>query len=260
MELAGKVAVVTGASSGIGEASARALARAGMTVVAAARRGDRLEALARGDDGAEDGRVGRIVPHVADVTDDESVAGLVTRVTDELGGCHVLVNNAGAVFGRRFRGPADLADLERTLALNVVGTARCMAAFAALLEASAPSRVINIGSIAGKVGFASPAYTASKFATVGLSEATRFDWARRGVAVCQLNPGFIRTEGFPQEELLRSPVRRLVGTPEMVAEAVVAVARSGAHERSVPRWYRLLVVARHLAAPAFYAAARRVAP
>lgn len=254
MELHGKVAVVTGASSGIGSAAARALAAEGMTVVAVARRGERLDALAA--------EVPGVVAHVADVTDDDAVGALASAVRADHGACHVLVNNAGFSTHRRFSG-ADgsdpVADLAAVLDVNLFGAARCMAAFEDLLVASAPARVVNVASMAGKVGVGPPAYIASKFALVGLTEAVRADWLRRGVAVCQLNPGYVRTEGFPQEDLRRGPLGRLVLDADPVAEAVVALARSGARERTVPRWYRAATVARHVAAPAFWSIARRFA-
>ncbi len=250
MELTGKVAVVTGASSGIGAASTRALAHAGATVVGVARRGDRLASLA--------GEHDRVHSYVADVTDDTATATLAGWVESRFGACHVLVNNAGASIGRRFRGPDDVADVRRAIDLNFLGTVRCMAEFADLLSASAPSRVVNVASVAGKLAAASPAYAASKFATVGLTEAVRADWARRGVAVCQLNPGLAVTEGFPQSGFVESRLgRRVLADPEDIAEAVVDVARRGSAERTVPRWYRALVVARHVASPVYRAALRR---
>lgn len=250
MELGGKVAVVTGASSGIGQASALALADAGMTVVAVARRRDRLTALAESDP--------RIRAHPADVTVDEQVDELATRVTSELGACHVLVNNAGLNAGKAFRDRQDLADIQGVMDANFLGAVRCMAAFADLLAASAPSRVVNVGSVAGKVGAGMAGYGASKFALVGFSENVRPRWLRRGVAVGQLNPGFIRTEGFPQEQLRGTPLDRLVGQPADVARAVVGMARSGAAERTVPRWYRAAVVMRHVAPPLWRAVAGRL--
>jgi NAD(P)-dependent dehydrogenase (short-subunit alcohol dehydrogenase family) len=250
MELQGKVAVVTGASSGIGWATARALAAAGMSVVAVARRGDALDELASTD--------GRIHPQVTDVTDDAAVAALAGAVAADHGACHVLVNNAGFTQGPTFRSPADMSDLRAVLDVNLLGAARCLAGLADLLTASAPARVINVASVAGKIGVGSPAYAASKFGLVGFTEALRPDWERRGVTISQLNPGFVRTDGFPQDQLMVSPLRRLVITPEQVATAVVEVARSGVRERTVPRWYRGLTVARHVAAPGFWAAARRM--
>jgi NAD(P)-dependent dehydrogenase (short-subunit alcohol dehydrogenase family) len=249
VELSGKVAVVTGASSGIGEASARALAAAGMAVVAVARRQDRLDALAAAD--------ARIVAHAADVTDDAAVRGLADRVRADHGACHVLVNNAGFTDGAHFRGEADLETVRAILDVNLLGALRCTAALADLLVASAPARVVNVASVAGKIGVGPPGYAASKFALVGFTESIRADWARRGVAVTQLNPGFVETEGFPQAKLRGTPLQRLVIGPEEVAAAVVEVARSGARERTVPRWYRAPVALRHLAAPLFWWGLRR---
>jgi NAD(P)-dependent dehydrogenase (short-subunit alcohol dehydrogenase family) len=248
----GKVAVVTGASSGIGDATARRLARAGMTVVAVARRGDRLEGLATE---LADAR-GRLVPHEADVTDTVAVDALAARVRDEFGACHALINNAG-VGGGTFSGRDDLDDALRTLDVNLLGTVRCLAAFADLLEASAPARVVNIASVAGKIGIGPAAYAASKFGVVGLSEALALSWAPRGITVCQLNPGFIVTEGFPQTHLTGGPAERLVGAPEDVADRVAEVLRTGATERTVPSFYRPIVTLRHLAPPLFRAVARR---
>lgn len=248
MQLHGKVAVVTGASSGIGEVTATALAAAGMTVVAVARREQRLRALAAAAEG--------VVAYPADVTDDRQVLDLAEHVRAQHGGCHVLVNNAGANLNPRFDSWDDLEAVQRTMDLNFTGAVRCMGAFAELLEASAPSRVINVASMAGKLAAGEPGYTASKFALVGFTEAVALDWAARGVTVSQVNPGFIRTEGFTQERFTGTPLERLVGTPDMVAEAIVEVARRGLAERTVPRWYRPLTVARHVAAPLYRAGVR----
>ncbi|MBW3659758.1 MAG: SDR family oxidoreductase [Actinobacteria bacterium] len=242
----GRVVVVTGASSGIGEATARRLARAGMTVVAVARREERLHALA--DEHPS------IRPYAADVRDTAAIDELAAWVDRELGVCHALVNNAG-VGGGPFTGRDDLDDVLRTIDVNLLGTIRCTAAFADLLERSAPSRVINVASVAGKLGIGPAGYTASKFGVVGLSESLGFAWAARGITVTQLNPGFIETEGFPQEQIKRGPMGRLVGQPEDVADAILAALTSGTPERTVPRWYRGFVAFRHVAAPAY----RRVA-
>lgn len=247
-EPSGRVAVVTGASSGIGAATARRLAALRMTVVAVARREERLAALAADSD--------RIVPHVADVGDTASVDALAARVAEEFGACHALVNNAG-IGGGPFRGRGDVADALTTIDVNLGGAIRCMGAFATLLEASAPARVVNIGSVAGKLGVGPAGYAASKFGLVGFSEATGLAWASRGITVCQLNPGFIETEGFPQHQIKRSPLGRLVGRPEDVARAVHEVLVSGRIERTVPRWYRALVVLRHVATPAYRAITSR---
>jgi NAD(P)-dependent dehydrogenase (short-subunit alcohol dehydrogenase family) len=246
---AGKVAVVTGASSGIGEATARRLAAAGMTVVAAARRAERLERLAD--------ELPNVVAHPADVSDTAAVDALGDRVREEYGVCHALINNAG-VGGGPFEDRDDLDDAIRTIDVNLLGVMRCMASFADLLERGAPSRVVNVASVAGKVGIGPAAYAASKFGVVGLSEATGLSWGGRGITVCQLNPGFIETEGFTQEQIKRTPMARILGRPEDVAESVLDALQSGTTERTVPRYYRGAVVVRHLAAPVYRAVASRM--
>ncbi len=245
---AGKVAVITGASSGIGEATARRLARLGMTVIAVARREDRLQELAAAHPG--------IVPHTADVTSTEEVVGLAERVRSEFGACHALINNAG-IPGGAFRGRDDIEDALHTVDVNLGGTIRGMGAFADLLEASAPSRVINVASVAGKLGVGPAGYASSKFGTVGFTEATNLAWARRGITVTQLNPGFIETEGFPQTDIKRTPIARLIGVPDDVARAIHRTLLDGAPERTVPAFYRVFVVFRHLASPLWRAAISR---
>jgi NAD(P)-dependent dehydrogenase (short-subunit alcohol dehydrogenase family) len=249
----GKVAVITGASSGIGEATARRLATAGVTVVAVARRAERLEALARELEGA----LGRVVPYAADVTDTAAVDALADWVIEEFGACHALINNAG-VGGSAFTGREDLEDTLHTLDVNLLGTFRCLAAFADLLEASAPARVVNVASVAGKIGIGPAGYAASKFGVVGLSEALSLSWASRGITVCQLNPGFIVTEGFPQTHLTSGPMARLVGEPADVADGIAEVLRTGVPERTVPGWYRTFVALRHVAPPVYRAIASRM--
>ena len=211
-------------------------------MVAVARRADRLQVLERRD--------GRIVPHPADVTRRTDVAALADRVAREFVRCDVLVNSAG-VRGGAFTGPDDLDDVVRTMQVNFMGGANCMAVLHDLLAASAPSHVINVASVAGKVGVGPAGYVASKFALVGFSEALSLSWARDGIRVTQLNPGFIVTERFPQTQMLRSPIASLVGAPDDVADALAYVLRKRPRERTVPRWYRPVVVLRHLL-PALY--------
>ncbi|HSJ45008.1 MAG TPA: SDR family oxidoreductase [Euzebyales bacterium] len=243
-----RIAVVTGASSGIGAAVARRLADDGMTVVAVARRVDRLDAMAADRP--------RIVAHGADVADRAAVDGLAERVGAQFGRCHVLVNNAG-VRGGAFTGPGSVDGLLHTMQVNFVGAVHTTVALHDLLASSAPSQIINVGSVSGKVGAGPPDYCASKFALVGFSEALSLSWAHKGIAVTQLNPGFIATEGFPQRRLVASRLRRFVGAPEDVAAAVADVVASPVRERTVPRWYRSLVTLRHVAPPLFWAFASR---
>lgn len=249
-DLPGKVAVVTGGSSGIGEATVRARALAGANVVAAARRTDRLDALA--------GSLDTVEPYTVDVTDDDEVLGLAAHVRERHGACHILVNNAGANLSRGFTSFDDVAGVAATLDVNFMGAVRCSAAFVDLLSAAAPSRVVNVCSMAGKLAAGEPAYTASKFALVGFSEALWLEWARRGIRVSQVNPGFVPTEGFPQERFKGTPLEPLLGSVDAVADAILAVIRSGGRERTVPRWYRPFTTLRHLVAPAYFAGIRRL--
>jgi len=250
---AARVAVVTGASSGIGEAIVRRLAREGWTVVAAARRTERLAGLVRSV--ASEGLAGRVVAATLDVRDIASVDALAAAVRDEHGACHLLICNAG-IGGGRLRGREDLGDALDVIDVNLAGTLRCCAAFAELLRVSAPSQVINVASVAGKLGLGPAAYVASKFGMVGLSEALGAAWRERDVTVTQLNPGFVHTEGFPQTWADGTPAARLVVGPEVVAAAVSRAARRRSEEVTSPRWYRAFVVLRHVATPLWRTVAR----
>jgi NAD(P)-dependent dehydrogenase (short-subunit alcohol dehydrogenase family) len=241
-----RIAVVTGASSGIGEATVLRLATEGWTVIAAARRVDRLEALAARAQAS--GAPGRILPAALDVRDTGSVDALADRVRSEHGACHLLVCNAG-IGGGSIASREDLDTAMAVIDVNLGGTIRCCAAFAALLEASAPSQVINVASVAGKLGLGPAAYVASKFGMVGLSEALSVAWRGRGIVVTQLNPGFVHTEGFPQTWATGTPLARLVVGPEVVAAAVSRAVRRRRDEVTTPRWYRSFVVLRHVATP-----------
>jgi NAD(P)-dependent dehydrogenase (short-subunit alcohol dehydrogenase family) len=245
-----RVAVVTGASSGIGEATVRRLARDGWTVVAAARRTEQLEALAA--ELAAAGTPGTVDAVHVDVRDTGSVDALAAHVDARYGGCALLVCNAG-VGGGRLDVRADLDDALAVLDVNLAGTLRCCAAFADLLARSAPSQVINVASVAGKLGLGPAAYVASKFGMVGFSEALGVAWAERGITVTQLNPGFVHTEGFPQEWAKGTPIARLVVGPEVVADAVARAVALRSVEVTTPRWYRAFVVLRHTAAPVWRA-------
>jgi NAD(P)-dependent dehydrogenase (short-subunit alcohol dehydrogenase family) len=241
-----RIAVVTGASSGIGAATVLRLAAEGWTVIAAARRADRLDELVRLAE--HNGSPGRVIPATVDVRETASVDALAARVGDEHGACHLLVCNAG-IGGGSLAGRDDLATALDVIDVNLAGTVRCCASFADLLAASAPAQVINVASVAGKLGLGPAAYVASKFGMVGLSEALGVAWRARGVTVTQLNPGFVHTEGFPQTWADGTPVARLVVGPDVVARAVSRAARRRSQEVTTPRWYRGFVVLRHVATP-----------
>jgi NAD(P)-dependent dehydrogenase (short-subunit alcohol dehydrogenase family) len=250
-----RVAVVTGASSGIGEATVLRLAHDGWTVIAAARRLDRLERLA--ERAVTESSQGRVLPAVLDVRDTASVDALAAAVRAEHGACHLLVCNAG-IGGGSLTSREDLDDALDVLDVNLAGTLRCCAAFVDLLTESAPSQVINVASVAGKLGLGPAAYVASKFGMVGLSEALEVAWRDRGITVTQLNPGFVHTEGFPQTWADGTPAARLVVGPDVIAAAVARAARLRRTEVTTPRWYRGFVVLRHVATPAWRGLARLV--
>lgn len=236
------IAVVTGASSGIGEAVARRLAaEPGARLVLVARREDRLKALAES--------IAAPVTYVAcDVTDEDAPERVRDHVQAEHGRLDLLVNNAGAGFRGTFA-EAGYANVKRTMDLNFDAVVRMTEALLPLLRESAPSSIVNVSSTAGRIARAgSGAYSASKFALAGWTDALRSEEQAAGVHVGNVLPGFISTEGFPQAELTgRALTRWAVSTPEKAAEAVFQAGPGGKAERYVPRAYELVGVMRMVA-------------
>jgi NAD(P)-dependent dehydrogenase (short-subunit alcohol dehydrogenase family) len=225
-----RVAVVTGASSGIGTEIARALSRRGWLCVLVARREDRLRALA-GEIGGE--------AEVCDVADRGAVDAMAGRVTQRHPLIHLLVNNAGIPARSSFI-DGDPAAMEAAMQVNYFGGVWCLRAFLPALDAAAPSDVVNIVSVAGDVAFPpSGPYAASKHAQLAFSRATAPQLRQRGVRVHTIKPGFVETEGFPQS-WLPAPVRRLVVGPEVIAAHVLSSLDRGKGESSVPRYYGVL--------------------
>jgi len=249
--------VITGASSGIGRQAAADLAAAGARVCVAARREELLRTLVEEIGGEAAGH-----SYVAtDVTDRRQVAGLAAHVRGAYGRCDALVNNAGFSKGREFKGGESIDDVEAVMRTNFFGAVYCTAAFLPLLEASAPSSVVNVASMAGRLAFGNASgYCASKFALVGWSEAVRFDLEPKGVNVALVEPGPIPTEGFSQEGLVDHPVYRYaLGTPADVSAAIKDAITRRKAERVVPRWYYLLQIPRVLAPPLYRSGVRRFA-
>ena len=255
--LRGRVCVVTGASGGIGESTARALAGAGATVVLSARRLDRLEEIVAEIRGGG-GTAGAVACDVADV---DQVRALVDRVEDDHGRCDVLVNNAGLPGGGNFV-ETDLERLELVARVNFLGVVYCTKLFLPLLRASR-GHVVNIASLAGRYALPGAAiYTATKHAVVALSESLYHELAGDGVMVTSVNPGLVATEGFFPEDspIWKDPVaRRFMMEPEKVADAVVdVVTRRKGPEVSVPRWLAAPQAFRLLTPPLYRAAMRLV--
>lgn len=236
MNLSGTVCVVTGASSGIGRQVALDLAALGAAVCVVARRQHLLRELL----GSLSGEGHSLF--TADISDPHQVSKLAAHVEEFHGRCDVLVNNAGFSAGGSFDGTAALEDLHRVMDTNFFGAIHCAAELLPLLKSSAPSHIVNVTSIAGRLPSpGASTYCASKFALAGWTESARFDLERKGIFLSTVEPGPIPTEGFPQKGLTGHPwLRRLVGTPGDVSAAVVDVIENKKAQRVVPRPYYLL--------------------
>jgi short-subunit dehydrogenase len=218
-----RVAVITGASSGIGAEIARALARRDWHCVLLARREERLKPLAAEIGGEYE---------VCDVTDRAAVDAVATRHPQ----VNLLVNNAGIPARASFL-EGDPEQLEAVIRTNYLAGIWCLRAFLPALEAAAPSDVVNVVSVAGTVALpASGPYAASKHAQLAFSRATAAQLRGRGIRVHTVKPGFVETEGFPQSWLPRAAQTLVIG-PERVAEHVVASVENGRGETTVPRYY-----------------------
>ncbi len=180
-------AVVTGASSGIGAATARRLVQEGFQVVAAARRRERLDAL-------RDELGDRLRPMTLDVTSAESVAALAREVGGEL---NVLVNNAGGAFGMDPVADADPADWRAMFEVNVIGALQVTQALLPALVASGQGHVVVMGSTAGRVVYeGGGGYTAAKHGAAALSETLRLELSGQPVRVTEIAPGMVATDEF----------------------------------------------------------------
>ena len=185
--LEGKVAAITGASSGIGEATAVALADAGAKVALGARRKDRLDAIVE--------RIGDSALAIeTDIGDEEQARAFVQRTKDELGGFDILINNAGVML----LGPllAQQGDDWRTMVnVNVLGMVYCSHAGLALMAEQQSGHIVNVSSVAGRIARAGSAvYNFTKWGVTGFSEALRQEAAHVNVRVTCIEPGFVETE------------------------------------------------------------------
>ena len=246
------LAVVTGASSGLGEAIARRLSQNGYRVLLVARRVDRLAALAAELPGA--------LAVEADLLAADGPARVAAAVDLAGGRLAVLVNNAGSG-GRGTFGDTGYEGVRATMALNFDAQLRVTEALLPAVRAAAPSSILFISSVSGRIARpGAGAYSASKFALNGWAEALRAEEIAHGVHVGTILPGFIATEGFPQRELLASwKTRWMVGKPDMVADAVDYLIRTRRPERHAPPAWRIMpllaavaprLVARMVAQPA----------
>jgi NADP-dependent 3-hydroxy acid dehydrogenase YdfG len=226
--LTGTVALVTGASSGIGEASALALAREGASVVIAARRRERLDGLSERI--AQSGGTSLVVE--CDVTDEAQARNLVQRSVDELGRLDILINNAGRMLLGKVEG-ADVGQWRQMLELNVAALMNLSHAALPHLLAAAEQEprhvadIVNVSSVAGRVArVGSGAYNASKWAVNAFSEALRQEVATRHLRVGLIEPGAVDTELASHNtdpEVVAGMQRRFGSVERMGAEDIAEV-------------------------------------
>jgi clavulanate-9-aldehyde reducatase len=217
-ELSNQVVAVTGASSGIGEATAIACARAGAAVALAARRADRIDALAE--------RIvaegGRAVAIATDVGDEAQARAFVERAHSELGRLDVLVNNAGVML----LGPiadADTEEWRRMIHANVFGVLYCTHAALPLMAEQGSGHIINISSVAGRVARAgSGVYNLTKFGVGAFSESLRQETVALGVRVTLVEPGAVATElpSHNRPEILEQMAKRFQGVTPLAAQDI----------------------------------------
>jgi NADP-dependent 3-hydroxy acid dehydrogenase YdfG len=188
--MADRVAVVTGASSGIGAATAKALAREGFAVALAARRDERIKELA--DEITTAGGKALAVP--TDVADARAAEGLIKTAKDELGSVDVLVNNAGVMLLGPILG-ADLEHWQRMVNVNLLGLIYCTHAALPIMQEQGGGHVINVSSVAGRVArMGSGVYNATKWGVGAFSESLRQEGVNYNVRVTIIEPGFVDTE------------------------------------------------------------------
>jgi clavulanate-9-aldehyde reducatase len=228
--LEGRVAAVTGASSGIGAATALALSRAGASVAVGARREDRLREVS-------DRLEGKSLVHEVDITDEDQARAFVQTAHSELGGLHILVNNAGVML----LGPVADADTEewrRMIGVNLLGLLYCTHAALPLIEQSGGGDIVNLSSVAGRHATAGSAvYNMTKFGVHAFSEALRQEALYAGIRVTTVAPGFVDTElqAHTRNPVVRRATERTreeigqVLTADDIADAIAYVVTRPRH-------------------------------
>jgi NADP-dependent 3-hydroxy acid dehydrogenase YdfG len=220
--LDGRVAAITGASSGIGEATALELARAGAAIAAGARRRERLDGLVEKIEA--DG--GRALAIEVDVSDEGQARSFVETAHAELGGLSILVNNAGVMLLGPVEG-ADIAQWRRMVGVNVLGLLYCTHAALPLMREGGGGDIVNVSSVAGRRADAGAAvYNLTKFGVTGFTEALRQEALHAGIRVTGIEPGMVETElhGHNENPAVQQAIERMrerVGDP-LTAENIAS--------------------------------------
>ncbi|HIK05215.1 MAG TPA: SDR family NAD(P)-dependent oxidoreductase [Trichormus sp. M33_DOE_039] len=189
-KLDAKVAIITGASSGIGEATAIALAAEGATVAIAARRGERLEALAK----RIADRGGKALPIMTDITDETQANNLINQTNADLGKVDILVNNAGVALTGNIAG-GNTSDWRRMFDVNVFGVLYTTHAVLPIFQAQGSGHIVNISSVAGRIARAGVGiYNATKWGVNAISESLRQEVLKDNIRVTVIEPGLVETE------------------------------------------------------------------
>lgn len=237
-----KVAWVTGASSGLGRELALALAAAGLTVIATARRADELATLAAGSGG-------RIVPAAGDITDQQEMK----RIADEAAAAHgkidLAVLNAGFFTPVKAQ-PFDADAFTKTFAVNLGGAVSCLAAVLPAMTARRSGRVVIVASVTAYAGLpSSAAYGATKAALNNMAESLKFDLDRLGVGIQVVNPGFVDTPATKQNEFEMPALLKA----DDAARRIVKGIESGGFEITFPKRFTYVLKAlKLLPYPAYF--------
>ena len=222
-DLSGQVAIVTGASQGLGRAVAIALGQCGATVACLARNEDKLKAVC----GEVEAAGGKGVAVPCDVTDREAATAAIEGVAKDHGGLHILVNNAGITRDKTMRGMSD-EEWDSVIATNLTSCFVCCRAAAGIMRKKKYGRIINMASIAGVIGNVGQAnYSASKAGMIGFTRTVSKELVSRGVTVNAVAPGFIESDmTAAMSEVVLTEAKKMVpakrlGRPEEIAAAVV---------------------------------------